>query len=658
MLGAGFEQADELDQPLESESTARSRDAMRWRRRTLLATLVALTFLWILAAWVVVPTLVHDAPSDWPETARRVLIGWLALAALVWVMTSRTVARHVGTATPGALGGVRMIVCLALFGTTLGERAADVAEISAWERSGDMGVMRLLYALPLGLNALASNGVAMEVAKALTLALLLAGVVGWRTRLVLPAAAVCWFILVGIVRSHLSFTHNGLVPFYLIVLLCFTRCGDGFSVDRLLRLARGLPVVPAQARRAHYAWGRYAVWAVIVLFYVAAGVSKIRLGGWMWWDGRNIEGMLLGGAFRGQTWEAPILSMGWVPTAAFSAMGLFTLATELGMALVLLSARARLVLPAMALGMHVGIRAVQKIAFYDLMLLQVIFYDWTRIRRAVGARLRRRYGGLVVRLEARDPRSARVAALLRACDLFELLDLVLAPHASFSVMRERDGRETTGRDALAAVAARVPILWPLAGLLRVPLVGPAVFGSVAPVANRSATRPVPSDPAPPAPSRGRRPFAWPVVIPALTLLILGCCLHGVEQFPFTSMRMYARSNHSGIYTYTRMFMTTGSGDVRPVYANDFGRTSKRYAAPMFDALSDSPGARRRAIAQLQQWGAAWNREAQPAARAVALEVQKVRWDFVNHRNDPAYGRVAERLVIPLDPSRHASPATR
>ena len=647
MLGIGFEQADELDAPLEGAPVSRAS-----RRRTLLFALIGGAVLWTIVAWVIVPATAREPLPNWDQTARDVLLGWVTLAALIWAMTSRAFTRRiVGRATPGSLGAVRMIVCVALLGATLGERAADVARISPWEREDDMGVMRLLYALPLGLNALAANSTGMLALKALTLALLAAAAVGWRTRIVVPAAALCWFVLAGVIRSHLSFTHNGIVPFYLLVILCFTRCGDGFSLDRMLRIARGQRVVPADARRATYAWGRYAVWAAVALFYVAAGVSKLRIGGWMWWEGRNIQAILFSGAFRGFPWDFPIMSMDWVPLAAFSAMGIMTLVTELGMGLVLVSGRARAIMPMMAMGMHVGIRMVQKIRFYDLMVLQLIFYDGTRIRRWIGERVRRRWGTLAVRLEERDPRSPRAAGLLRACDLFELLDVQLAPEP-FRATRQRDGRSFTGASALATLATRVPILWPFAVLLRLPLIRSATLSILASIWRRYG-RPLGVDDGPAPLPRAARPFGWPIVVPALIVLLLGCCVYGVEQFPFTSMRMYARSNHSGVHTYTRMLMTTASGEVRPVYLNSFGGTVKRFNQPMSNAFRGGERARAQLAGLLKYWGAEWNRTAPPEARAVAIEVQKVRWDFVNDRHDPDYGSVADRLVVHLDASRYA-----
>jgi len=119
------------------------------------------------------------------------------------------------------------------------------------------------------------------------------------------------------------------------------------------------------------------------------------------------------------------------------------------------------------------------------------------------------------------------------------------------------------------------------------------------------------------------------------------------------MRMYARSNHTGVHTYTRMLMTTASGEVRPVYLTTFGGTVKRFNQPMSDAFRGGDRARAQLAALLKYWGAEWNRTAAPDARAVAIEVQKVRWDFVNNRHDPDYGSIADRLVVHLDASRHA-----
>jgi hypothetical protein len=72
------------------------------------------------------------------------------------------------------------------------------------------------------------------------------------------------------------------------------------------------------------------------------------------------------------------------PEALFTAIGVATVASEIGYGLVLVSRRARLVLPALMAAMHVGIWLLQNVLFFDLILLQAIFYDWSwrRVRQS------------------------------------------------------------------------------------------------------------------------------------------------------------------------------------------------------------------------------------------------------------------------------------
>jgi hypothetical protein len=74
------------------------------------------------------------------------------------------------------------------------------------------------------------------------------------------------------------------------------------------------------------------------------------------------------------------------PDALFAAIGLITLAVEVGFFLVLFSRRARRILPLGAAGMHIGILALQNFIFVDAFLMQAIFFDWKRL----GAWIRRR----------------------------------------------------------------------------------------------------------------------------------------------------------------------------------------------------------------------------------------------------------------------------
>src|SRR5262249_5139916 len=151
------------------------------------------------------------------------------------------------------------------------------------------GMLVYLYALPIGLDTLLTSAPSLRAFQFLTEVLLFLGAVGWRTRVVLPLATVSYFVLLGILIDYSFFWHQNLVPLYVMIVLCFTSCGDGWSVDRLWKIFRGRAVPDADRALPVYAWGRYACWAMIALPYVANGLSKLVDGGLMWWDPVNIR---------------------------------------------------------------------------------------------------------------------------------------------------------------------------------------------------------------------------------------------------------------------------------------------------------------------------------------------------------------------------------
>ena len=75
-----------------------------------------------------------------------------------------------------------------------------------------------------------------------TVLLLFLGAIGCFTRMVIPLSALAHFVLLGILIDYSFFWHQNLVPLYLLAVLSFTPCGDGWSVDRLWKLSRGRDV--------------------------------------------------------------------------------------------------------------------------------------------------------------------------------------------------------------------------------------------------------------------------------------------------------------------------------------------------------------------------------------------------------------------------------
>jgi hypothetical protein len=128
-----------------------------------------------------------------------------------------------------------------------------------------------------------------------------------------------------------------------------------------------------------YAWSRYAVWTVIALAYFAAGLSKIRNGGLFWWNATNMRGILYMDSLNPMEFDWRVsLYLADTPDAFFAALGLAAVLGELGYIGVLFSQRLRVLLTtAMAL-MHLGIWFLQNVLFFDLILLQLVFFDLDR----------------------------------------------------------------------------------------------------------------------------------------------------------------------------------------------------------------------------------------------------------------------------------------
>src|SRR5436190_1036410 len=141
-------------------------------------------------------------------------------------------------------GEIRLLlVLMALFlvwiiFTTLWEDLGSIAWLPA-ELRHPRGLLGYLYTLPIGFETLVTSEMSLRTFQFLTELLLFLGLIGWRTRVVLPLGALCYFLLLGILIDYSFFWHQNLVPLYVMIVLSFTPCGDGWSVDRLWKISQG-----------------------------------------------------------------------------------------------------------------------------------------------------------------------------------------------------------------------------------------------------------------------------------------------------------------------------------------------------------------------------------------------------------------------------------
>jgi hypothetical protein len=302
-----------------------------------------------------------------------VLVAPVLLVAILALSRWPTFGRRiVGLAPPTALAGIRILTSAILLGSICLE---DLASSAALPRGliQPMGVLQLLYALPIGFDRFVASPAALTAWRVGTGALLLAALVGWRVRLTVPLAALGYLVVGGILRQYFVFFHAGAIPLYMLAVLALTPCADAWSLDRRRRLAAGEVLPDPRVPTAVHAWGRYACWIMLALPYVAAGASKLRNGGLGWADPMNIRYIYyatnLNTMHYGFDWG---LWLGRASDAVFGFLGWSVIAFELAYALVLVSPLARRVLAPLAIAFHVAVLFLQNLLFLDLMLLQVI----------------------------------------------------------------------------------------------------------------------------------------------------------------------------------------------------------------------------------------------------------------------------------------------
>jgi len=226
---------------------------------------------------------------------------------------------------------------------------------------------------------------------------------------------------------------------------------------------------------------------VIALPYVAAGLSKIRNGGLFWWESVNMRDRLYAISLDPMEFDWKLsLSLAPAPDILFSLLGIAAVLSELTFGLVLVSRTARQILPIMMILMHIGIIFLQNILFFDLILLQLVFFDFVKIRRAIESRLTGSHGPIQVLYDGFSPVCRRVVRLIACFDLFNQLKFLdfrqphLANYNRIHMLKvtteylEKQmyvisrGKVYSGVYAYRYIALSIPVFWLLAPYLFLP----------------------------------------------------------------------------------------------------------------------------------------------------------------------------------------------
>jgi predicted DCC family thiol-disulfide oxidoreductase YuxK len=675
-----------------------------WLRRNALRWMIVGALVWAGFAWGVVPGLIRSAyaghgpafieramgsKADWP--VEHYLAKWSGAAASLlslWVMavvvplltTSRTFERkYVGLATPGTLGAIRAWIALVMLYMASSSQIWKAPElIAAGQKHVSMGLMDVFYRLGFD-QVVRSPGLAMAWHYA-TMAALVCVMLGLFTRMSIILAIVLYVAEIGVIRSFYFFSHIGLVPWYCLVVLAFTRCGDGFSLDRMIRIWRQLPTPDPDVATRYYAWARWMVWFSVAITYVLAGLSKLGNSGWRWWEGTNLMALIYRNALNASRGDMNgFLTSTWVPHWAYTFMGIVSLVIEIGAVALLFSAIARLVLPIILAAMHYGIILVMAIPFTDLILIQAIFYDWRKIRQWVGEPVRRRHAPWILLYDSYCPLCRRTVGLLDGIDLFDRVefqsfrttdfDAFNALHrvntdkkwADEEMLLVRDGKVYGGFDAYRQMSAMMPLLWPIVPLMWLPGVshiGRAIYKWVA--ARRlswftctDACQFLPDvRPNTPPEPKYRRYTAFAIACGIVPVLITLLWIRRTEVYPLSCFQMF--STHDDMYTdkstvtFHQIYLRRPDGTMERAMLNNLGYSGKNYFAQVSAAFKFEPD-KQYVTKWLGDLGKKWNAAHvdDPRRQIAAFELQEREWDFLKRSVPPAEAPVTKTIPIPV-----------
>lgn len=216
---------------------------------------------------------------------------------------------------------------------------------------------------------------------------------GLLTRISTVSSFVFGSYLLGLSYNFGSLSHSRGLVVIVLGIMAASRCGDGFSIDRLIRRARlpsrGLSVRHPHLLSGEYTWPVRAVWLMLALVFFAAGVSKLRHSGLEWIFSENMAIILT----RAQFTQFPLVSWGldlaqyvWLTQLMAAAAIVF----EVGYPLALFSRRARWVIVPTVFIMLVNIWLLMGPPFYTFLICNLFWVPWDRVSRAFVRGLRDR----------------------------------------------------------------------------------------------------------------------------------------------------------------------------------------------------------------------------------------------------------------------------
>lgn len=262
-----------------------------------------------------------------------------------------------------------------------------------------------------------------------------------------------------------------------LAILATSRSGDVLSIDGLFHGRRSLD--PTRSSIV-YGLPLRVFWVILGLVYFFPGFWKLLVSGPGFINGENLRYLLW--MVWAKTSSEPAIRFDRIP-GALQAMGTTVMLWELAFLGLVLFQRTRLAAALFGTAFHFGSLWMMSIPFVYLNAMYVSLVDWaaglSRLgRRLFPAALTVLYDGQCERCRRtiRGLRTLDVLGRVRYVDAFDDSAVTVVSRRFDATMLARDmhvvsgDRVLKGFEGYRALAARIPLLWPIWPLLHVPLV--------------------------------------------------------------------------------------------------------------------------------------------------------------------------------------------
>jgi len=243
------------------------------------------------------------------------------------------------------------------------------------------------------------------------------------------------------------------MAFYLIL----SPAGAVFSVDRLIRLARGKE--PAEPRLI-VPWAQRLMQIQVSIIYCAAVLSKVT--GSLWINGMAVYYPVNYPELQ----RFPIPHLGVNDIWLIDLLTYGAIATEFALVFFIWHPRLRLYVITAGVLLHLGIEySINVPMFAGIMIASYLTFitdeDWKKLKRS----LKRRFAYAKLTVTTNGTYRPLALALLKRFDPVELIQYKVDPdwQDSGSLVRAEDvhGRTYLDRLVVREMASRIPVLWPL-----------------------------------------------------------------------------------------------------------------------------------------------------------------------------------------------------